>query len=97
MEKPNVQRQHQISEEERQERAEQRLVFNKELVKKYPVGSILKKIGKNGALKGIRQRIIEVKIDPNYFDRPIFILYSMKNGKMKPVMGDDIEAYKVID
>ena len=97
MEKTNgtVRTPHQISEEERQKRAERRLAFYKELVEKYPVGSILKK-GKNGVLKGIRQRIVEVKIDVNHFDRPIFTLRSMKTGAVKPVMGDNIEAYKVI-
>lgn len=98
MEKTNntVRIPHQISEEERQKRAEQRLAFNKELVEKYPIGSILKK-GKNGVLKGIRQRIVEVKIDVNHFDRPIFTIRSMKTGAVKPIMGDNIMAYKVID
>ena len=99
MEKPNgiVRNPHQISEEERQKRAEQRLAFNKELAERFPVGSILKKKGRNGVLKGIKQRIVEVRIDVNHFDRPTFTLRSMKTGAVKPIMGDNIEAYKVID
>lgn len=74
-----------------EDRTERRIARNKELVEKYPIGSYVKK-----GEKGVTKRIVEVRIDHYHYDRPTFVMISMKTKATTFIASDKIGAYTII-